>query len=167
MGAGSMCGEVYPVGHVDGFRNVRVTSLFHREAGMMALLINWLGFVERDLASGSAGGPARVASLSLAKREVKREARKRVRGGQKNLTSLRSLVLSLIVCCLWLQLAQDNILVKGRLLVLSFVLFPLPLSLPPLFFLSPSSPPSPSSLSVSLGLQVAPRQRSCKGGVVS
>ena len=136
-----MCGEVYPVGHMDGFRNVRVTSLFHREAGMMALLINWLGFVERDLASGSAGGPARVASLSLAKKEVKREARKRVRGGQKNLTSLRSLVLSLIVCCLWLQLAQDNILVKGRLLVLSFVLFPLPLSLPPLFFLFLSAPP--------------------------
>ena len=78
-----MCGEVYPVGHMDGFSNVRVTSLFHRDAGMMALLINWLGFVERDLASGSAGGPARVASLSLAKKEVKREARKRVRGGQK------------------------------------------------------------------------------------
>ena len=78
-----MCGEVHPVGHVDGFRNVRVTSLFHREAGMMALLINWLVFVERDLASGSAGGPARVASLSLAKKDVKREARKRVRGGQK------------------------------------------------------------------------------------
>ena len=97
-GAGSMCGEVYPVGHVDGFRNVRVTSLFHREAGMMALLINWLGFVERDPARGSAGGPARVASLSLAKKEVKREARKRVRVVQENQTSLRSLVLSLVAC---------------------------------------------------------------------
>ena len=94
--AGSMCGEGSPAGHADGFRNVRVTSLFHREAGMMALLIIWFGSAERDLAGGSAGGPARVASLSPAKREVKGEARKRGRGVRGNQTSLRSLVLSLV-----------------------------------------------------------------------
>ena len=95
--AGSMCDEGNPAGHADGFRNVRVTSLFHCEAGMMALLIIWLGSAERDLAGGSAGGPARVASLSPAKREVKREARKRGRGVQENQTSFRSLVLSLVI----------------------------------------------------------------------
>ena len=92
-----MCDEGNPAGHADGFRNVRVTSLFHCEAGMMALLIIWLGSAERDLAGGSAGGPARVASLSPAKREVKREARKRGRVVRGNQTSLRSLVLSLVV----------------------------------------------------------------------
>ena len=56
--------------------------------------------------------------------------------------------------CLWLQLAQDNILVKGRMLVLSFV-FPLPLSFPPLFFLSPSSPP-PQASSLSFPLFSSP-----------
>ena len=39
----------------------------------------------------------RVASLSPAKREVKREARKRGRVVRGNQTSLRSLVLSLVV----------------------------------------------------------------------
>ncbi len=95
--AGSMCGEGDPAGHADGFRNERVTSLCHCEAGRMALPFIWLGSAERDLASGSAGGPARVASLSPAKREVKREARKRGTGVQENQTSLRSLVLSLVV----------------------------------------------------------------------
>ena len=96
--AGSKCDEGNHAGHADGFRNVRVTSLFHCEAGMMALLIIWFGSAERDLAGGSAGGPARVASLSPAKREVKREARKRGTGVQENQTSLRSLVLSLVAC---------------------------------------------------------------------
>ena len=41
---------------------------------------------------------AEAASLSPAKREVKREARKRVRVVQENQTSLRSLVLSLVAC---------------------------------------------------------------------
>ncbi len=82
---------------MDGFGSVRVTSLFHCETGAMTLLINWLGLVELDLASTSAGGPVRVASLSPAKREVKREARKRGRVVRGNQTSLRSLVLSLVV----------------------------------------------------------------------
>ncbi len=56
----------------------------------MTLLINWLGLVELDLASTSAGGPAQVASLSPAKREVKREARKRRRGVRGNQTSQKS-----------------------------------------------------------------------------
>ena len=94
--AGSMCGEGDPAGHADGFRNVRVTSLFHCEAGMMALLIIWFGSAERDLAGGSAGGPARVASLSPAKREAKREATKAWQAWPGNQTSSRCLVRSLV-----------------------------------------------------------------------
>ncbi len=55
---------------------------------------------------------AEAASLSPAKREVKREARKRGRGVQENQTSLRSLVLSLVV---WgSKLLPGSVLVKGE-----------------------------------------------------
>ena len=81
---------------MDGFGSVRVTSLFHCETGAMNLLINWLGPVELDLASTSAGGPVRVASLSPAKREVKREATKAWQAWPRNQTSSRCLVRSLV-----------------------------------------------------------------------
>ena len=56
----------------------------------------WLGSAERDLAGGSAGGPARVASLFPVKREAKREVAKAWQAWPRNQTSSRSLVRSLV-----------------------------------------------------------------------